>query len=262
MRVMSKLLAEVTIITMWANKIPKHHTRITKTKICLKAANPMLEVKIRIIRANKIWSCSNRIIVEAISWIWAQAVILFISPRKGSIWATWTFRTFLVPWVIIIISQTTRCAKTLKVRAKHKEETRIIIITSILKNMEVVPEISQLARQALVQETTHSWLLCTPRVLSKPMIRVIKLAESATVHMEAAPLTCRRKMPIKMQHLGHQITTIVLEALIQTLALPLLEDQSTIFINKTPNRSFTITILTCRALNRHQVSVTRSRCTK
>lgn len=260
---MSKLLAEVTIITMWANKIPKHHIRITKTRICLKAANPTLEVKIRIIRVNKIWLCSNRITAEVISWIWAQAVIHFISPRKGSIWAKWTFRTFQVPWVIIIISQITRCVKTQKVRVKHKEETRIIIITSILKNMEVVPEISQLARQALVQETTHSWLPCTPRALSRPTIRATKLAESAPVHMEAAPLTCKRKILIKMQHLVLQITTIVLELLIQILALPLLEDQNTIFINKTPNsRSFTITILTCRALNPHQVSATRSRCTK
>ena len=209
MRVMSKLLAEVIIIIKEAKLIPKHHTRITKTKICLKVVNPMEQAKIRIIRVNKIWLCSNPIIAEATLWIWAQAVILFISPRKGSIWVTWTFRTFRAPWVIIIISLTTKCVKTLKVRVKHKEETKIIIITSILKNMEVVLEISLLARQALVQETTHSWLPCTPRALSKPTIRATKQAESATVPMEAAPLTCKRKMAIRMQHLGHQITTIV-----------------------------------------------------
>lgn len=169
----------------------------------------MEQAKIRIIRASKIWLCSNPIIVEAILWIWAQAVILFTNPRKGSIWATWTFRTYQAPWVIIIISQTTRCVKTLKGRVKHKEETKIIIITSILKNMEVVLEISQLGRQARVQETIHSWLPCTPKALSKPTIRATKQVELATVHMEAAPLTCKRKLAIRMQLLGHQITTIV-----------------------------------------------------
>ena len=222
----------------------------------------MEQAKIRIIRVNKIWLCSNPITAEATLWIWAQAVILFISPRKGSIWATWTFRTFQAPWVIIIISQTTRCVKTLKVRVKHKEETKIIIITSILKNMEVVLEISQLVRQVPVQETTHSWLPCTPRALLKPTIRATKQVESATVHMEAVPLTCKRKLAIRMQLLDHQITTIVLEASTQTLALPLPEAQNTIFINKTPSRSFTITTLTCRVLNPHQVCATRSRCTK
>lgn len=263
MRAMSKLLAEVTIITMWANKIPKHHTRIMKIKICHREANLTPEVKIRIIQANKIWLCSNQIIAEAISWIWAQAVILFINPKKGNTWATtWTSRTFQVPWAIIIISRTTKFVKTQKVRVKLKEEIRIIIITSISKNMEAVPEISQLARQALVQETTHSWLPSTPRALSKPTIRATKLAESVTVRMEAAPLTCRRKMSTKMQRLVHQITTIVLVVLIQILARLLLEDLNTIFINKTPNRSFTITTPTYRVPNRHQAFATRSRCTK